>query len=63
MRVQVNLSDEMVNKVDMYAHKMGVSRSALCSILVGQGIMNYDTSTDILTAIGQKLSDNIIDNQ
>ena len=63
MRVQVNLSDEMVNKVDMYAHKMGVSRSALCSILVGQGIMNYDTSTDILTAIGQKLSDNIIDNE
>lgn len=62
MRVQVNLSDEMVNKVDMYAHKMGVSRSALCSVLVGQGIMNFDTSADILTAIGQKLSDNIIEN-
>lgn len=62
MRVQVNLSDEMVNKVDMYAHKMGVSRSALCSVLIGQGIMNFDTSTDILTAIGQKLSDNLIEN-
>lgn len=60
MRVQVNLSDEMVNKVDMYAHKMGVSRSALCSILVGQGIMNYDTSADILSVIGQKLTENII---
>lgn len=62
MRVQVNLSDEMVNKVDMYAHKMGVSRSALCSVLVGQGIMNFDTSADILAVIGQKLSDNIIEN-
>lgn len=32
MRIQVNLSDEMVSKVDYYSQKMGVSRSALCSI-------------------------------
>lgn len=56
MRVQVNLSYEMVGKVDAYARKMGVSRSALCSMLVGQGIMNFDKSMDLLTLIGDKES-------
>ena len=60
MRVQVNLSDEMVGKVDAYARKMGVSRSALCSMLVGQGIMNYDKSMDILTLIGDKVGDTLL---
>lgn len=60
MRVQVNLSDEMVGKVDAYARKMGVSRSALCSMLVGQGIMNYDKSMDILTLIGDKVGDSLL---
>lgn len=60
MRVQVNLSDEMVEKVDGYARKMGVSRSALCSMLVGQGIMNYDKSMDILSLIGDKVGDSLL---
>lgn len=60
MRIQVNLSDEMVNKVDAYAKQMGVSRSALCTVFVGQGIMNYDNAKDILSNIGATLSENII---
>lgn len=60
MRVQVNLSDEMVTKVDSYARKMGVSRSALCSMLVGQGIMGYDKSMDLLTVLGDKLGDSLL---
>lgn len=60
MRVQVNLSDEMVERVDFYAKKMGVSRSALCSMLVGQGIMGYDKSMDIISVIGDKIGDNLL---
>lgn len=60
MRVQVNLSDEMVCKVDLYAKKMGVSRSALCSILIGQCIMSYDKSMDLLTLIGDKVGDSLL---
>ena len=60
MRVQVNLSDEMVCKVDSYARKMGVSRSALCSMFVGQGIMSYDKSMDLLTFIGDKVGDSLL---
>ena len=39
MRVQVNLSDELVGAIDVYAKKMGVSRSAFCSVMIGQGVM------------------------
>lgn len=60
MRVQINLSDEMVEKVDSYAVKMGVSRSALCSMLVGQGIMGYDRSMDLLSILGDKLGDSLL---
>lgn len=60
MRVQVNLSDEMVSRVDSYAQKMGVSRSALCSMLIGQGIMSYDKSMDILSLLGDKIGDNLL---
>lgn len=42
MRVQVSLSQEMVEKVDDYAKKIGVSRSALCSLLIGQGVLGFD---------------------
>lgn len=60
MRVQVNLSDEMVANVDRYAKAMGVSRSALCSMLIGQGIMSYNKSMDILEVIGDKIGDNLL---
>lgn len=60
MRCQVNLSNEMVERVDFYAKKMGVSRSALCSMLVGQGIMGYDKSMDVISLIGDKLGDSLL---
>lgn len=55
MRVQVNLSDEMVEKVDAYAAKMGVNRSALCAVLIGQGILTYDKSFEVVESVGEKL--------
>ena len=60
MRCQVNLSNEMVERVDFYAKKMGVSRSSLCSMLVGQGIMGYDKSMDVISLIGDKLGDSLL---
>ena len=60
MRVQVNLSEEMVERVDFYAKRMGVSRSALCSMLVGQGIMSYDKSMEIVSLMGDKLGDSLL---
>ena len=36
MRVQVNLSDDMVERVDKLAKSYGVSRSALMALYIGQ---------------------------
>lgn len=41
MRVQVNLSDEMVRMVDDYAKLLGVTRSSLCSMLIGDGVLEF----------------------
>lgn len=51
MRVQVNVSDEMVKKVDLYAEQLGVSRSALCSMFIGQGVMSYDKAMDAMSGM------------
>jgi metal-responsive CopG/Arc/MetJ family transcriptional regulator len=60
MRLQVNVADDMVDRVDFYAKKMGVSRSALCSVAIGQYVLGMDKSMDILTAISDKVGDNML---
>lgn len=57
MRCQVNLSDNMVSKVDAYAKDMGVSRSALCSILIGQGIMSFEKANSVVESMKPELLD------
>ncbi len=42
MKVQVTVSDEMVAKIDTYAKEMGISRPALCSVFIGQGVLGFD---------------------
>lgn len=57
MRIQVNLANGMVDRVDKYAELMGVSRSALCATLIGQGIMSYDKATEIVRNMQDKAVD------
>lgn len=54
MKVQVTVSDEMVNKIDKYANLMGISRSALCATFIGQGIMGYDKTYEMLDGLVEK---------
>lgn len=49
VKVQITLSEDMVCRVDDYAKSMGISRSALCAIFIGQGIMSYDKTFDTLS--------------
>lgn len=59
MRIQVNLANGMVDRIDKYAELMGVSRSALCATLIGQGIMSYDKATEIVKNIQDKATDTL----
>lgn len=47
MKVQVNLSDELVARIDDYAKQMGVSRSALCGVWIGQAVISLDNALDV----------------
>lgn len=57
MRIQVNVGDDIVKQLDKYAEMMGVSRSALCSIFIGQGILGYNKSFEMIDVLGQKLGE------
>lgn len=63
MRIQVIISDEMVKRIDKYAKMMGVSRSALCSVFIGQGVMGYDKTFDIVDGIAAKIDKKLVDGQ
>lgn len=59
MRLQVNVADDMAERVDFYAQKMGVSRSALCSVAIGQYVLGLDKGMDILSTISDKVGDSL----
>lgn len=48
MKVQVIMNDEMVKRVDKYAKEIGVSRSSLCAMFIGQGVMGFDKGVDMI---------------
>lgn len=57
MRLQVNVSEEMLIEIDKYAKKMGISRSAFCSYLIGSGVMNLNKAYDILDKLPSQFLD------
>lgn len=48
VRLQSVVSEDMAKRVSIYADRMGVSVSALCAMLIGQGIMNFDKTYEYL---------------
>ena len=67
MKVQVNLSDELVFKIDVFAKAMGVSRSALCGVWIGQTVMSmektFETGQKAFTKLISEVEQNIDDAQ
>lgn len=57
MRLQINVSDEMVERIDYWAKTIGVSRSAFCSMAIGNTVMGYDKSIEIMKEIANDLND------
>lgn len=63
MRIQVNLSNEMSERIEMYANKMGVSRSALCSVAIGQYVMSMDKAYSIVEDIGESAKVKLLEDE
>lgn len=51
-KLQVNVSDDLVEKIDIIAKALGVSRSSLCAIWIGQGALGYEKVFDTLERMG-----------
>lgn len=52
MRVQVNLSEEMIERVDKIANLYGVTRSGLLATFIGQQVTQVE--------MGQTLANNLL---
>lgn len=56
-RIMITVSDEMASKIEFYSNKMGVTMSALCAQMVGQAIMGYDKTYDLIDEMAKRLVD------
>lgn len=61
-RVNISLSDEMIRKLDYYADLMGTPRATLCTILIGQGVMNYENANKIASEVLDKYAPSLLKN-
>jgi len=52
MRVQINLNDDLVKKIDEYAAAIGQSRSAVCAVWIGQAVLGIQKATETLQSMG-----------
>ncbi len=59
MRLNISVSDEVNEKLNKYAKIMGVPKSSLCTIFIGQGLMAYDKSIEALGLITDKALETI----
>lgn len=53
MKLQVNVADSFCERIDRYASDLGISRSAFCAMLIGQGVRAYDASYNLLDEVGK----------
>lgn len=42
VRLQISVSDSLAADIDKYAEKVGVSRNALCAMLLHNSILDYN---------------------
>lgn len=55
MKVQVNLNDDLVKEIDRYAKMIGVTRSSLCAVYIGQGVLGYQKAFELIDENKDKL--------
>jgi hypothetical protein len=55
MKLQVLVSDEMAQRIDKHAKEIGVTRSAFCAMLIGQGVSSYEQAQGIINSAGDEI--------
>lgn len=64
-RIYVTVSADMAERIDFYREKMGLTRSAYCAYIIGQGVMSMDKAMGIWDEMGkaivEKTSDKVVE--
>lgn len=64
-RIYVTVSSDMAERIDFYRQKMGLTRSAYCAYVIGQGVMSMDKAMGIWDEMGkaivEKTSDKVVE--
>jgi len=61
MRIQVNLSDEILKEVDSASKRLGLTRSAYIVSLIAQSIDNQKTALKMMQELSHQLSQSMIE--
>jgi metal-responsive CopG/Arc/MetJ family transcriptional regulator len=58
-RLNLNLTDDVVNRIDVYAKKIGVSRTAAISFLIVQGMQveSFPESLEKLVEVSKRVKE------
>lgn len=56
MKLQINVSDSICEKIDAMANELGVSRSAFCSMILGQYMLGIDKAYQTIKEVGYSLA-------
>ena len=56
MKLQVNVSQEVVDEIDVIANRLGVSRSAWCALVIGEALDNRRKVSDIMNTLQDTLA-------
>lgn len=59
MRIHITVADDMVERLDKIANEMGVTRSALAAVYIGQGVIGHEMSFKQLKRLGDITADKI----
>ena len=52
MRVQINLNEDLVKKIDDFAASIGQNRSSVCAMWIGQAALGIEKATQTLERMG-----------
>lgn len=57
-RIQVTLSEPVIQMIDKYCDVMGITRSAYCAQIIGQSVI---TTSNVLSELTSKLNEEAAD--
>lgn len=46
-KLQININDDIVARIDRQAHLLGVTRSALCAVWLGEALINQEAKMNM----------------